>query len=157
MPREFNNYRLGLILALSDGKIGRNQMFQPFWRVRARNLFKSGAAGRVFRARSAARDADTDRARVGPILEATNRALKAAEQEQAGLSARVDDVLARAAVTFGNETDEYLDRDALDSHHQDLFGIEIANGQRRLKELATTITHFKFLKAVVLSRFPEST
>src|SRR3979409_514243 len=106
MPRDFNNYRLGLILALSDGKIGRNQMFQPFWRIRARNLFKSGAGGRVFRARSAARDADTDRARVGPILEAINRALKAAEQEQAGLSARADDGRGRGAVAFGHETQD---------------------------------------------------
>jgi hypothetical protein len=36
-----------------------------------------------------------------------------------------------------------------------LFSAEIANGQRRLKELATTITHFKFLKAATLSRFPD--
>ena len=142
---------------LSDGGIGRNQMFQLFSRIRGRNLFKGGAGDRVFSARSPARDAETDRGRVGSILEAIDRALKTAEREQAGLSARIDDVLARAAVTFGNGTDEYLDRDALDSHHQDLFGIEIANGQRRLKELATTITHFKFLRAAAMSRFPEST
>jgi hypothetical protein len=34
-----------------------------------------------------------------------------------------------------------------------LFSTEISNGQRRLKELATEITHFKFLKAATLSRF----
>lgn len=82
-------------------------------------------------------------------------ALNAVEQEQAGLGRRVDDALARAAVTLGNGTDEYLDREPLDSHHQDLFGTEILNGQRRLKELASTIKHFKFLKAATLSRFPE--
>ena len=64
-------------------------------------------------------------------------------------------VLARAAVTIGNGTDEYLEREALDSRHQDLFSAEIANGQRRLKELSEAITHFKFLKAAVLSRFPD--
>src|SRR5215216_3989964 len=116
-------------------------MFQLFSRVRGRILFKGGAGAGVFRARSAARDAETDCARAGSVLEAINRALKAAEQEQAGLSARIDDVLARAAVTFGNGTDEYLDRDALDSHHQTLFSNEISNGQRRLQELATTISH----------------
>jgi hypothetical protein len=47
-------------------------------------------------------------------------------------------------VTLGNGTDEYLERDARDSHHQDLFSAEISNGHRRLKELATTIPHFKF-------------
>jgi hypothetical protein len=130
-------------------------MFQLFLRARAHSLFRGGAGDRDFKARSAERDKQTDRVRVAAILEAVDNALHGAEQEQEGLSRRVEDVLARAAVTMGNGTDEYLDREPLDSHHQDLFGIEISNGQRRLKELATTITHFKFLKAVTLSRFPD--
>jgi hypothetical protein len=92
---------------------------------------------------------------VNSILEAVENALSAAEQERSGLNRRVEDALARAAVTIGNGTDEYLERDALDSHHQDLFSTEISIGQRRLKELATEITHFKFLKAAALSRFPD--
>jgi hypothetical protein len=92
---------------------------------------------------------------VNSILEAIENALGAAEQERSGLNRRVEDALARAAVTIGNGTDEYLERDALDSHHQDLFSTEISNGQRRLKELATEITHFKFLKTAALSRFPD--
>jgi hypothetical protein len=36
-----------------------------------------------------------------------------------------------------------------------LFNAEILNGQRRLKELGSTVTHFKFLKAAVLGRFPD--
>jgi hypothetical protein len=130
-------------------------MFQLFLRARAHNYFKGRLGDQVFKARSADRDAETDRARVSAILEAIESALQEAEQEQAGLNRRVEDVLGRAAVTIGNGTDEYLEREPLDSHHQDLFGIEIANGQRRLKELATTITHFKFLKAATLSRFPD--
>jgi hypothetical protein len=77
-------------------------------------------------------------------LRQIENALHTAEQEQSGLNERVEDVLARAAVTLGNGTDEYLERDARDSHHQDLFSAEISNGQRRLKELATAIPHFKF-------------
>jgi len=130
-------------------------MFQLFLRARAHNYFKGRLGGQVFRARSADRDAETDNSRVGSILEAIEDALRAAEQEQTGLSGRVEDVLARAAVTLGNDTDEYLEREALDSHHQDLFSAEISNGQRRLKELASTISHFKFLKAATLSRFPD--
>ena len=130
-------------------------MFQLFLRARAYNYFKGRLGDQVFKARSADRDAETDRARVSAILEAIETALHAAEQEQAGLGKRVEDVLARAAVTLGNGTDEYLEREPLDSHHQDLFGTEIVNGQRRLKELANTITHFKFLKAATLSRFPD--
>lgn len=130
-------------------------MFHLFLRARAHNYFKSRLGDQDFKARSADRDAENDRLHVSSILEAIENALRAAEQEQSGLNRRVEDVLARAAVTLGNGTDEYLEREPLDSHHQDLFGSEISNGQRRLKELATTITHFKFLKTAVLSRFPD--
>ncbi|MBR0750778.1 hypothetical protein JQ604_01110 [Bradyrhizobium jicamae] len=122
-------------------------MFQLFLRARTRD--------EGFRARSPERDAETDRNRIGAIVAAIETALHEAEHEQSGLARRVDDVLARAAVTIGNGTDEYLEREALDNHHQDLFDAEILNGQRRLKELATEIAHFKFMKAAVLSRFPE--
>ena len=130
-------------------------MFQLFLRARTNNYVKERLGNEGFRARSAERDAETDRLRVGSILASIEAALHAAENEQAGLSRRVDDVLARAAVTIGNGTDEYLEREALDNYHQDLFTAEIANGQRRLQELAETIAHFKSMKAAMLSRFPE--
>ena len=130
-------------------------MFQLFLRARAQNYLKTRLGDQVFRARSADRDAETDRSRVHSIMEAVEQALNAAEQEQSGLNRRVEDVLARAAVTLGNGTDEYLEREPLDSHHQDLFSSEISNGQRRLKELATSIVHFKFLKTAIMSRFPD--
>ena len=130
-------------------------MFQLFLRARARNYLKTRLGDQDFRARSADRDAETDRSRIKSILEAIEHALHAAELEQSGLNRRVEDVLARAAVTLGNGTDEYLEREPLDSHHQDLFSSEISNGQRRLSELATSITHFKFLKTVLLSRFAD--
>jgi hypothetical protein len=132
-------------------------MFQLFLRGRAHNYIKARLGDDGFKARSADRDAETDRARIGSIVTAIETALQAAENEQSGLSRRVDDVLARAAVTIGNGTDEYLEREALDNHHQDLFDAEILNGQRRLKELAAEIAHFKFMKAAVLSRFPDFT
>lgn len=130
-------------------------MFQLFLRARAHDLIRSRRSEDGFKARSAERDAETDRARIGSIMAAIEAALQAAESEQSGLGRRVDDVLARAAVTLGNGTDEYLEREALDNYHQDLFDAEISNGQRRLKELATEIAHFKFMKAAVLSRFPD--
>jgi hypothetical protein len=130
-------------------------MFQLFLRARLHNLITGKLGDEGFRARSRERDAETAQSRVESILAAIESALGASEREQAGLSRRVDDVLARAAVTIGNGTDEYLERDARDSRHQDLFDAEIMNGQRRLKELATEISHFRFLKAAVLSRFPD--
>ena len=94
-------------------------------------------------------------ARVGLIVTAIENALHAAEMEKFSLSQRVDDALSRAAVTFGNGTEEYLERDWLDNHHQDLLAAEISNGQRRLDELTTTIAHFEFIMAQVFGRFPE--
>jgi hypothetical protein len=130
-------------------------MFQLFLRARAHNFFGDRATKGAFRARSVERDAETDRSRVDCIVSAIEAALAAAEAEQLGLSRRVEDVLARAAVTFGNDTDEYLTREPLDNHHQRLFEIEISNGQRRLQELSIAIPHFRFLKAATLSRFSD--
>ncbi|MBI5261140.1 MAG: hypothetical protein HY852_04905 [Bradyrhizobium sp.] len=134
-------------------------MFQLFLRARAHNLLhersheRSGEKG--FKARATERDAETDRVRIGSVFTAIETALQDAEREQAGLTKRVDDALARSAVTFGNGTDEYLDREPLDNYHQDLFAADISNGQRRLKELANTISHLKFVKAALLTRFPD--
>ena len=130
-------------------------MFKLFLRARLRNLAQGSPGGESFKVRSHERDEATDRQRIETVMNAIETVLRAAESEQKGLSQRVDDVLARAAVTIGNGSDEYLDREPLDTHHQSLFSEEIANGQRRLKSLADSISHFKFLRAAVLSRFPD--
>jgi hypothetical protein len=130
-------------------------MFQLFLRARARNFARDHLGGEKFKVRSPKRDEDTDRERIDTIMNAIETVLHAAENEQQGLNQRVENVLARAAVTVGNASDEYLDREPLDDHHQNLFSEEISSGQTRLKSLAVTITHFKFLRAAVLSRFPD--
>jgi hypothetical protein len=130
-------------------------MFQLFLRARARNFARDHLGGDGFKVRSPQRDVETDHQRVEGVMNAIEAALQAAEREQKGLNERVEEVLARAAVTVGNASDEYLDREPLDTHHQGLFSEEISNGQRRLKSIADTISHFKFLRAAVLSRFPD--
>ncbi|MDB5653099.1 MAG: hypothetical protein JWQ94_712 [Tardiphaga sp.] len=130
-------------------------MFQQFLRSRAQSYLRGIIGEREFKARSAARDAETDLGRINAITRAIDHALNGAEKEQAGLTRRVDDVLSRAAVTFGNGNDEYLTREKIDSDHLDLFEKDIANGQRRLRELNVSIAHYKFLKAALMSRFPE--
>jgi hypothetical protein len=131
-------------------------MFQLFLRARLRSLFKQDPReDDGFKVRSLRRDGDTDRQRVDIVMNAIEEALHAAESEQKGLNQRVQEVLARAAVTVGNASDEYLDREPLDGHHQNLFSEEISNGQKRLQSLADAISHFKFLRAAVLSRFPD--
>lgn len=121
-------------------------MFQFFLRARGY---------RVFKARSAGRDAENDRSRVASIAQLIEQSLTAAEAERAGLVRRLDDVLARAGVPLGNDTDEYLTREAHDSHLLDQLEAEISKGQRRLEELTSNIAHFKFLMAALLARFPD--
>ena len=131
-------------------------MFQQFLRARLRKFAPGGSpGGDDFKVRSHERDEATDRQRIETVMNAIETVLSAAENEQKGLNQRVEDVLARAAVTVGNASDEYLDREPLDNHHQGLFSEEISTGQRRLNSLADSISHFKFLKAAVLSRFPN--
>jgi hypothetical protein len=137
-------------------KIGIARMFQLFLRARVRNFIRSQSNNREFKARSADRDAETDRVRIASILAAIQTVLDDAEKEKAGLSRRVDDALAFAAVTMGTATDEYLERDTLNDHHQSLFNVEIKNGERRLGELARMTSHLKFIKAAMLTRFPDS-
>jgi hypothetical protein len=112
-------------------------------------------AGDYFKARSVGRDAETDQSRVASIAAAIQDALQSTEAEHAGLSRRIEDVSARAAMTVGNGVDEHLTRDETDSRNLNVFESEIASGNRRLTELALTIGHFKFLKAALLSRFPD--
>jgi hypothetical protein len=122
------------------------KMLQVLSRARAHNYFK---------ARSTARDSDTDYARAASILRSIEHELEEANAEHAGLTSRIDDVLGRAAATLGDDSDEYLTRDPKDGHHQNLFGTEIAKGQRRLSELGPTIEHFQFLKTALITRFPD--
>jgi hypothetical protein len=121
-------------------------MFQRF--------LKAGSAV-YFKARSASRDAETDRARATSIFRSIEDALEGAKAEQIGLKSRIDDALARSAVTLGNDYDEYLTRDPEDNHYQNLLGNEIAEGQRRLNELEATIRHIQFLKTALITRFPD--
>jgi hypothetical protein len=57
---------------------------------------------------------------------------------------------------MGAATDEYLEREPLNDHHQSLFNLEVKNGEHRLSQLATMISHLKFIKAAMLTRFPDS-
>jgi hypothetical protein len=131
--------------------MAHTSMFQFFLRVPTAGAFKLPQANLDFRAR----DAEVDRARVSSILEVIDDAIFAVENEQPILRRRLDDALARAAVTLGNETDEYLERDARDTHYQNLLSKDISNTERRLNELAETIAHFQSLKAAMLTRFPS--
>jgi hypothetical protein len=119
------------------------------------DLFSRAGVNRLFKARSASRDAEADYSRAELVFRSIEDALKAAEAEHFGLNTRVQDVLARAAISLGNGTDEYLTRESADTVVQNQFDREIASGQRRLEQLLRQIKAFKFLRAALISRFPD--
>ena len=134
--------------------MGIRPMIQLFLRDRVHRLIANRLGAGRFKIRSPERDSGTDRLRIESIISAIDAALKSAESERDGLKNRLDEVLARASVTVGNATEEYLDRELYRSHHQDLFDSEMARGEKRTRELSTMIGHFKFVRAAMLSRFP---
>jgi hypothetical protein len=112
-------------------------------------------ASSLFRTRSADRDTETDYSRVKPLFRSVGQALKAAQAEYSGLDNRMQDVLARASISHGNGSDEYLDRDPADIHLLNLFDREILRGQRRLEGLSQQIKNLKALEATLVAGFPD--
>jgi len=116
-------------------------------------VFRGRAA--PFRTRSPDRDRQSDSANVVLVAKAINEALRAAEAERAGLARRVADVLSRAAVSVGNDVDEYVDRDDMDTSHLNNMDAEIQSGQNRLKQLDHNIAQFEALKTELGLKFPD--
>ena len=117
-------------------------------------LFRSRSeAG--FTARSPERDAETDRSAVKLVADAIDQVLTQAEAERAGLKERIDDVVSRAAVVGGNDSDEFLTRSADRSEMLRNSDAELKRGQERLDKIESNISHFRFLKTALRSRFPD--
>jgi len=119
------------------------------------DLFLLARVNHLFKARTADRDAEADFSRTESVFLSIEKALKIAEAEHSGLDTRMQDVLARGAISLGNATDEYLTREPADTIVQNQFDREIQIGQLRLEQLSLQINAFKFLRAALLSRFPD--
>jgi len=119
------------------------------------NLSLRSRVNGLFKARSTNRDAEADYSRTDLVYRAIEEALTITEAEHFGLTARVQDVLARGAISLGNGTDEYLTREPADTIIQNQFDKEIASGQRGLEQLSLQIGAYKFLRAALMSRFPD--
>jgi hypothetical protein len=63
--------------------------------------------------------------------------------------------VARAALTLGNDTDEYVSRDPRDNENQTLLGHQIIVGNKRLDQLVEMISHLKFLRTAFRTRFQD--
>jgi hypothetical protein len=119
------------------------------------NLFANLRKNKNFATRSNERDAATDFARLMSIYDAKDQSIADAQAEKAGLQARLDNVLSRAAMAVGNGDDEYLSRDAVDSHHLGMLDAEIKNGEQRIEALTSGIAKFQSLREALLASFPN--
>lgn len=119
------------------------------------NLFRRSRSDGPFRTRAPARDQELDDQLVGQVASAIDEALQKIEAQRDGLKRRLDDVIARAAIVGGNDLDDYLTRDEARATLLAASDGEIARGQVRLKTLDEQLSHFKFLKAALQTRFPD--
>jgi hypothetical protein len=119
------------------------------------NLFRRSRADGPFRTRASGRDQELDDQLVGQVAAAIDEALLKVEAQRDGLKRRLDDVIARAAIVGGNDLDDYLTRDEARATLLAVSDGEIARGQARLKALDEQLSHFKFLKAALQTRFPD--
>lgn len=109
-----------------------------------------------FKTRSIERDAEQDREHVLAIARAIDDACRKVEAERTGLQSRLDQVLALASTVGGNDIEDHIERDRARSRFLKDSDVEIARGQERLQLLNEDLDHFKFLKAVLKTRFPRS-
>jgi len=115
-------------------------------------LFRSEA----FQARSPERDAAKDHDAVRSVAAVLDQVLAQAEAERAGLKNRIDTVLAQAAIVGGNDIDDYVTRDEDRAKMLRDSDAEIRRGEERLKVLEQNLSHFKFLRSALQTRFPDS-
>ncbi len=117
--------------------------------------FGRSKSGLNFKHRSSERDLQTDLARVGRIADLLEAELASAEKERDGLRRRLDDLWARAAISQGNDSDEYLTREDERTKHLNLFDAQIRGAEGRLEQLDQSVAHFRFLKDELSQRFPS--
>lgn len=107
-----------------------------------------------FSARLPERDRQTDQALVQKVLGSIEESIDRSEAERTGLQSRVDDLLARAAIVAGNDMSEFVTRNDERSKMLKDSERQIRYAEERLATLKGNISHFSFLKAALLSRFP---
>jgi hypothetical protein len=116
-------------------------------------LFRRNPKG--FQVRAAQRDQDGDHALTLAVATAIDEAIASASAERDGLGKRINDVIAVAAIVGGNADDEYLVRSEQSAGLLRASDEEIRNGQQRLEVLEQNIKHYKFLRSVLQTRFPD--
>lgn len=119
-------------------------------------LFSRSSAKTEFRTRSPERDRLGDRSLLGPVAAAIDHAITKLQLEKDGLTHRIEDALARASITAGNDIYEHNTRDQVRTEALKVFEQELVNARRRLSVVDDHLTHLKFVRSVFLTRFHKA-
>jgi hypothetical protein len=120
-----------------------------------RQLFRPGSID-GHPARSLAADADTDDDAVRSIAAAIDLVLKKTEAERADLARRLDNGLSQAVGIVGHDVDDSPTRIEDRPKMPKESDAEIRRAQERVRVVEQNISHFKFLKAALQTRFPDT-
>lgn len=101
------------------------------------------------RFRSKERDIDTDIARVLPIRDAVEAALREAEVEHGGLKARLEEASARAAFLFGNGLESEVENDPAGAARLKEAEGFLVRGQTRDRYLKRQVAALRDVKAIL--------
>lgn len=92
---------------------------------------------------------------IARVTKAIDQAIADFKAERDGLDQRLADVMSRAAIVAGNDSDEYVDREKAVSERLSELDTEVKNAQRRLDRLAYNISQFEHLRDELQSRLVE--
>jgi hypothetical protein len=109
---------------------------------------------RPFRVRSPQRDVQTDRERIGSVLQAINTAVASARSERDALHARVSEARDLASFAVGTGSDEYLTREARDKSRIAEYEQQMIVGEKRITDLDTQIAGLMALQELAGRLFP---
>jgi hypothetical protein len=112
---------------------------------------------RPFQFRSPRRDAETDRLRIGSVVQAIDAAINAALEERDALRTRVAKARDLASFAVGTGDDEYLTRDPKDALQIKEYEQQMTIGEDRLRILDQQIGGLTVLRDLSRQCFADLT
>jgi hypothetical protein len=112
---------------------------------------------RPFQFRSPQRDAETDKLRIGSVIQAIDAAVKAALEEREALRTRVNTARDLASFAVGTGDDEYLTREPKDTLRIKEYEKQMTIGEDRLRILDEQIGSLTVLRDLSSQSFPDLT
>lgn len=102
-----------------------------------------------FRFRSAVRDESADTKRLGVIERSLRKVIAEAEAERNGLKRRIQDAKNHAGMLIGNNTYEYMDREAATEQELSISEQNLLAAEKRMRQLSAHIAHLQRVLAAL--------